>query len=95
MRALKVRFEADKSFLVAPTARIGPVERWDTVLDNIYAITEIPDNVSNGTVLEIVHLWTRNGGGFPGGCPVSWEQIAKELKLFGFEVEICSLTKPI
>lgn len=63
-------------FWFNPGLILGPSEP-------VYVVSQVPEVITDSDFLEIIRLWVQNGGGFPGGCPVSWEQIATELKRFG------------
>ncbi len=84
-RSIKLRFSSTQPFLVQPGAYpgliLGPSEP-------VYIVSQVPEVMDDSDFLEIIRLWVSSGGGFPGGCPVSWGQIVAELKRFGWEVEV-------
>ncbi len=82
-RVIKLHFSGTQPFLVQPGAypglMLGPSEP-------VYVVSQVPEVITDSDFLEIIRLWVQNGGGFPGGCPVTWDQIVEELKIFGWEV---------
>ncbi len=82
-RSIKLRFSGTQPFLVQPGASL---KRKFSLMEAVYMVSQIPEAIADNAFLEIIRLWVESGGGFPGGCPVVWDQIVEELKIFGWEV---------
>ncbi len=82
-RSIKLRFSGTQPFLVQPRASL---ERRFSRMEAVYMVAQVPEVIDDSNFLEIIKFWVESGGGFPGGCPVTWKQIVDELKIFGWEV---------
>ena len=82
-QVIKLRFSGTQPSLVQPGASL---ERRFSRLEAVYMVSQVPEVMDDSNFLEIIRLWVESGGGFPGGCPVTWKQIVDELENFGWEV---------